>query len=299
MAHVSRLLEPALVERLNHLQLSARNVVEGATAGLHRSPVKGASVEFRQHRFYVPGDEPRRMDWRVLARTDRPYIKEYDQETNLRCMLMLDRSGSMAYAGDALSKFDYARRLVAALSYLMLGQTESVGLATFGARLEQWLAPSSQGTQLSRIIDLLEHLAPAGASEVDQAAAAVTERLGRRALVVIVSDLFCQPRMLRQALSRLRYDRHETIILQVLDAHEVTFPFKRFARFRGLEGERPHLTETTLIRKQYLENFNRHQLSVKEACRSFGAELATFQTDKPLIDSVGTFLRQRRRWIRS
>jgi uncharacterized protein (DUF58 family) len=275
------------------LQLSARKVVEGSTVGLHRSPVKGASVEFRQHRFYVPGDEPRRLDWRVLARTDRPYIKEYDEETNLRCVLMLDRSGSMAYAGDSISKFEYARKLAAALSYLMLGQTESVGLAAYDARLAEWLAPSSHGTQLSRIIDLLERLAPAGESHVDQAVAAVAERLGRRALVVIISDLFCSLRALRQALSRLRYDRHEMIVLQVLDAHEVKFPFKRFARFRGLEGESPQLAETALIRKQYLENFRRHQLAVKEACRSFNAELATFQTDKPLIDSIGAFLRQR------
>src|ERR1700740_3280350 len=121
MPHVSRLLEPAVVERLNQLSLSARRVVEGNTAGLHRSPVKGASIEFRQHRFYAPGDEPRRLDWRVLARTDRPYIKEYDEETNLRCVLLVDRSGSMKYAGKSGSKFDYAAKLAVALSYLMLG----------------------------------------------------------------------------------------------------------------------------------------------------------------------------------
>src|SRR5437588_11947787 len=131
MTFVTRFLEPSLVERLNHLQLSARSVVEGSIIGQHRSPVKGASVEFRQHRFYAPGDEPRRLDWRVLGRTDRPDIKEYDEETNLRCVLILDCSGSMAYRGqrptpDAASKFDYAAKIVASLSYLMLGQTESV-----------------------------------------------------------------------------------------------------------------------------------------------------------------------------
>src|SRR5438552_14308982 len=128
MTFVSRYLEPNLIERLNQLQLSARSVVEGTINGLHRSPVKGASVEFRQHRFYTPGDEPRRLDWRVFARTDRPYIKEFDEETNLRCALMLDASGSMAYAGKHGSKYDYAAKLVASLAYLMLAQTESVGL---------------------------------------------------------------------------------------------------------------------------------------------------------------------------
>src|SRR3989440_10958497 len=153
MAQVSRFLDPSLVERLNQLQVSARSVVEGNTVGQHRSPVKGASIEFRQHRFYAPGDEPRRLDWRVFARTERPYIKEYDEETNLRCVLLLDRSGSMAYSSEgpagrrkpspsalgdeAGSKFDYAAKLVASFAYLMLGQTESVGLALFGARVQQ------------------------------------------------------------------------------------------------------------------------------------------------------------------
>src|SRR5688572_3398752 len=167
MGFVTRYLEPALVERLNHLQVSARSVVEGAISGAHRSPVKGASVEFRQHRFYAPGDEPRRLDWRVLGRTDRPYIKEYDEETNLRCVLMVDESGSMAYGNEAGaasagaggasgaasagvsagSKFDYAAKLAASLAYLMLGQTESVGLSLFGDRLEQWLAPKAGTAQ--------------------------------------------------------------------------------------------------------------------------------------------------------
>src|SRR5256885_4794490 len=135
MSLVSRYLDPPLLERLESLQLSARRVVEGTTTGQHRSPVRGASVEFRQHRAYAIGDEPRRLDWRVLGRTDRPYIKEYDEETNLRCAILLDRSGSMAYAGtseQATSKFDYASKLAAALAYLMLAQTESVGLGVFG-----------------------------------------------------------------------------------------------------------------------------------------------------------------------
>src|SRR3954465_4544931 len=127
MSDVARFLDPSLVERLNQLQLTARSVVEGSTVGLHRTPLKGASVEFRQHRSYVPGDEPRRLDWRVLGRTDRPYVREYEEETNLRCVMMLDRSGSMSYGSLGESKFDFAAKLTASLSYLMLAQTESVG----------------------------------------------------------------------------------------------------------------------------------------------------------------------------
>src|SRR3954471_8432251 len=214
MSFVTRYLDPALVEQLNHLQVSARSVVEGSITGAHRSPLKGASVEFRQHRFYVPGDEPRRLDWRVLGRTDRPYIKEYDEETNLRCAILLDRSGSMAYAGRGgsgatgaagapgaagatgatsaagasgtvrASKFDYASRLAAALGYLMLAHSESVGLGVFGTKLETWLAPHAGSGQLARAIDVLERTAALGESDPGRGMREVADRLERRGLVV-------------------------------------------------------------------------------------------------------------------
>ena len=300
MSFVSRYLDPQLVERLNHLQVSARSVVEGAVTGAHRSPLKGASVEFRQHRFYTPGDEPRRLDWRVLGRTDRPYIKEYDEETNLRCVLMLDESGSMAYGGakaaagvEPGSKFDYAAKLVASLAYLMLGQTESVGLALFGGRVQQWLAPRSGTAQLSRVIDLLERAGPTGESDPGRAIQDVADRLGKRSLVIVVSDLFTPLPRLREGLARLRHDRHETIALQVLHPDELEFPFRKWSRFRGLEGERPRLLEPAVARKTYLENFRRHRRGLEETCRALGVEFYSFVTDKPVIDSITTFLRRR------
>ncbi len=293
MSFVTRYLEPALVERLNHLQLSARNVVEGTVSGQHRSPVKGASVEFRQHRFYSPGDEPRRLDWRVLARTDRPYIKEYDEETNLRCVLLLDSSGSMAYAGRGESKFEYGSRLVAALSYLMLGQTESVGVALCGDRIEQWLPPRAGTAQLARVIDVLERAAPRGKAKLAKGMRQVADRLGKRSLVIVITDGFTPVARLREGLARLRHDRHETIILQVLDRDEIEFPFRTWSRFRGLEGERPQLCEPALVRKTYLENFQRHQQGLRETCRAMGVEFQSFVTDKPLIESITIFLRRR------
>jgi len=301
MSFVTRYLEPALVERLNHLQVSARSVVEGSVTGAHRSPLKGASVEFRQHRFYAPGDEPRRLDWRVLGRTDRPYIKEYDEETNLRCALMLDESGSMAYGAAAPaaggvgpgSKFDYGAKLVAALAYLMLGQTESVGLALFGERTRQWLAPRAGTAQLSRVIDLLERAAPTGASDPGRAMQDVADRLGRRSLAIVVSDFFTPVQRLREGLARLAHDRHETILLQVLHPEEVEFNFRRWTRFRGLEGERARLLEPAVVRKTYLDNFRRHRRELGETARAAGAEFYSFTTDKPLIDSITMFLRRR------
>ncbi|HEX8914497.1 MAG TPA: DUF58 domain-containing protein [Humisphaera sp.] len=308
MNFVSRFLDPALLERLNHLQLSARSVVEGTVSGLHRSPVKGASVEFRQHRFYAPGDDLRHLDWRVLGRTDRPYVKEYDEETNLRCAVVLDASGSMSYAGSspeaataataddapaAASKFDYACRLVASLAYLMLGQTESVGMAVATRKVDHWLQPHAGISQLAHVIDLLERSTPRGASDLGAALADVADRLDRRALVIAVSDCFTPVARIRPGLARLRHDRHETIVIQVLHRDEVEFPFKRWSRFRGTEGERPKLCEPALVKKVYLDNFRRHRADLEQACRAVGAEFYSFTTDRSLIESVTQLLRRR------
>jgi len=293
MSIVTRYLEPSLVERLNHLSMGARSVVEGSTVGVHKSPLKGSSVEFRQHRAYVAGDEPRRLDWRVLARTDRPYIKEYDEETNLKCLLLLDASGSMGYAGRSGTKFDYAGRLVAALAYLMLAQTESVGMTLFGEKVDQYVPPSSSTGQLSRLIDVLERATPQGPSKPARALHESAERLGRRSLVVIVSDLFAPVAELREGLAHLRHDRHEVVVLRILDADETEFPFKSWARFKGLEGESPRLCEPAMVRKQYLESFQRHQTALQDATRSLNVDFATFQTDRPLVDTLTTFLNRR------
>jgi uncharacterized protein (DUF58 family) len=290
---VSRYLDPTLVERLNHLQLSARSVVEGSTIGLHKSPVKGASIEFRQHRFYVAGDDPRRLDWRVLARTDRPYVREYDEETNLRCAIVLDRSGSMDYGKRAGTKFDFAARMAASLGYLMLGQTEAVGLAMVGNRLESWLPPHAGTSQLSRLIEALERTAPAGESDLARSVQEVADRLERRSLVVVLSDFFNPIARVRPALARLRHDRHEVIVMRVLDIDETTFPFRRWSRFRGLEGEPSQVCEPALVRKKYLNGFRSHASLLENACRALACELHTFLTNRPLDESLTTFLQHR------
>ena len=304
MSLVSRYLDPALLQRLAPLQMSARSVVEGMTSGQHRSPLRGASVEFRQHRAYVAGDEPRRLDWRILARTDRPYVREYDEETNLRCTILLDRSGSMGYRGrgdesnqrrsDGASKFDYAARLVASLAYLMLNQTESVGLATFaGGRLDARLPPHAHDEQLARVIDVLERTAPAGTSDAPAAMTELAARLGRRSLVIVVSDFFAPAADVRKALARLRYGRHEIVTLRVLHDDEVKFPFTDPVRLRGLEGEGSRLCEPALVRQRYLEKFRAHAQQLHEAHRAHRAEFHTMQTGRDLGDAMIAFLRHR------
>jgi uncharacterized protein (DUF58 family) len=297
MSLVSRYLDPPLIERLNALQLSARRVVEGQTLGQHRSPVRGASIEFRQHRAYVPGDEPRRLDWRLLARTDRPYVREYDEETNLRCAILLDRSGSMGYRGSQRrsrsNKFDYAARAVASLAYLMLAQGESVGVATFDRRIDTWLPPHGGTPQLARVIDVLERTSPAGESDPPQAMAEAAERLDRRCLVIVVSDLFAPAAAVTAALARLRHARHEVISLRVLDPDEIDFPFRHPLRLRGLEGEGARLCEPALVRQQYLDRFTAHATALHDAHRRHTAEFHTFKTSEPLDDALVAFLRHR------
>ncbi len=296
VSHASRYLDPALVEQLNHLQMAARSVVEGSATGLHRSQLKGASVEFRQHRAYVPGDEPRRLDWRILARTDRPFIKEYDEETNLRCLLLLDGSGSMSYGpktSAAANKFDYSARLVAALAYLMLASTESVGFAVMSNRLSQWLTPRTGSKQLSRVTSAMDLALPRGPMDLRKSTEEAASRLGRRALVVVVSDFFTPPKIVRDALARFRHDRHELICLRVLHPDELNFPFKTWSRFAGFEGEPARLCEPAMLRSAYQANFERHDHELRQAIRSTSAEFFQFVTDRPLIESVTHFLRSR------
>jgi uncharacterized protein (DUF58 family) len=293
MSLVSRYLDAALIERLNFLQLSARRVVSGTTTGTHRSPVKGASIEFREHRSYVPGDEPRRLDWRVLARTDRPYVKEYDEETNLRCLLLLDGSGSMGYARKSGTKFDYGATLVASLAYLMLHQTESVGLGVFTRRIDSFLAPRGGSAQVARVIEVLERTAPEGQSHLATALHDAGRRLERRSLVVVVSDFLTPVDQFREGIAHLKHDRHEVICLRVLDRDELDFPFRRWSRFNGREGEGSATLEPSLARRTYLENFRRHRAALMERCRSLHVEFHDFVCDELAADALSRFLRGR------
>jgi uncharacterized protein (DUF58 family) len=293
MSQLARFLDPNLIQRLNQLQLSARSVVEGRAAGSHRSPIKGASVDFRQHRIYAPGDEPRRLDWRLLARTDRHYVREYQEETNLRGLLMLDTSGSMGYGRQFGTKFEYAARIVASLAYLMLAQTESVGLAAYGSRVVQWVSPESHRSQLSRVIDVLERCEPEGASAPDVAMQNATDRLEKRSLIVVLSDFFASIDRIRSGIARLRHAGHEVIAMQVLDPDELEFPFRGFARFRGLENERPALRDTALLRQVYLENLRQHQQQLEQLCRTAGVELTRIEIDRAMDDVLISFLRRR------
>ena len=280
MPDITRYLDPLTVEQLAHLRPAARRgVVEGLAAGPHRGRFQGPGAEFRQHRPYVPGDEPRRIDWRVLARTDRPFVRQFDAETNLRCLLVLDASASMTYA----DKSTHAARLVAALAHLLISAGEAVGVAVGGGA---WLPPRSASAQLSRVIDVLDRVRPAGHTDWPAVAQRLVARLGRRAVVVLVSDLMSPIDGLRPALAQLRSARHDVTALRVLHPDERDFPFRGPLRLRGLEGERTVTLDPATARAAYLANFDRHRLALSAACRTLGVALQDAPTTEPVATTV-------------
>ena len=292
MSALAHWLDPSLIESLNQLTLGTRRVAQGLTTGTHRSPLKGSSLEFRQHRAYTPGDEPRRIDWRVLARSDRIFVKEYDAETNLRAMLVLDASGSMAY-GLPQSKFNYAGRLMAALAYLMLARSERVGLAVASQSSPVYIPPASSATQLSRVADVLSQTAPAAANSLETALDQTTDRIGKRSLVVVLSDFFVPIDRLQLPLSRLAFARHEVVLLRVLHPNEVTFPFNRWTTFQGLENEPSMTLDLSATRHRYLAQFAAHEKALRSICLRLQANLLTLQTDRPLMESIRAVIHRR------
>lgn len=287
------LLEPALVEALGRIVPGVRRTALAAGGGLHRSAFKGAGVDFRQHRMYVRGDDVRRLDWRVLARTDRPFIREYDDESTLRTMAVVDGSGSMAY-GVPTPKTREAASLAAALAYVALAGGENAGLTIAGEDGPETLVPSAARSQFTRIIDRLERLDAKGPTTLDATLARVAPRVGRRAVVLVISDLLLPPEKLRAGLARLRHGRHDVTLVRVLHRDEIEFPFRGFVRFAGLEAERPTTATAATTRGRYLAAFDRHAVALRAVCRATRTTLIDHTVGRPLIDTVHAVVRRGR-----
>lgn len=285
-------LDPSAVARFGRLELLARLVVEGVMAGLHRSPFKGFSVEFAEHRQYGPGDEIRHIDWRAFGKTDRYFVKEYEEETNLRAYLVVDSSGSMGYAGKTVSKFEYSRQMAAALAYLMVGQRDSVGLVTFDSALKAMVPPRSAPGHFSVICKTLEETKVGGETPLSGILHALADQIRRRGLVVVLSDGFDKLDDLKNALRHLRHQRHEVLFFQVLAPEEEEFPFRRPARFRNLEDPAQALrTDPSALRSLYLERFRAHCEGLKAEVRGMHADYHPVSTARPpdqvLLDYLG------------
>ncbi len=295
MAQEAEIVDPSALERVASLQLIARTVVESFIAGQHRSVYKGFSVEFAQHRQYARGDEIRHIDWKVFGKSDRLFIKQYEEETNLRATILLDASGSMKYAGGGEQKFVYARKVAAALAHLMIGQSDSVGLVTFDTDIRTHVPPRSTSSHYMNLMKVLAKLEPGNETNLAKILHSLSAQLKRRGLVIVISDLFAPMDDLKNALAHFHHHRHEVILLQIVDPHEVTFPFDSVAEFRSLERDNHRVKlDASRVRKHYLERFEAFTRKLKETCHQFHFDHVMLSTDKPFDQALTQYLMHRR-----
>lgn len=299
MPHASDLLTSHEIGKFSNLQLLARQVVEGFYSGLHRSPHKGFSVEFKEHRSYVPGDDIRTIDWKLFGKTDRLYIREYEEETNLRCTILLDSSGSMAYSGSrssGVSKHDYAVRTAAVLSYLMLQQQDSVGLVTFNDRVRTYIPPRARPKHLRAIVGELQKQRPGRETELGDVFNEMVAKLHRRGLLIILSDLFGDVDQLMKSLAHFRHADHEILVFQIWDPDELDFPFRQWTQFESLEmASNRHLVDPGQLRRAYLEKLGQFREQLTNGCNRHRISLVPMTTDQSYAESLATWLAYRRK----
>jgi len=300
-------LDPQFLSRVSRLELKARLIVEGFISGLHKSPYHGFSVEFAEHREYVPGDDIRHIDWKVFGRSDRFYIKQYEEETNLKAYFLLDVSQSMAYpyasnpqasSGDAgssrrISKFEYGTYVVAGLSYLLLRQQDAVGLALFDDQVRKFITPSSSPSHLQPLLGEIESTSLAKKTDIGSIFHQFADRIKRKGLILVVSDLFDDVAHLRHGLEHLRYKNHEVIVFHVLDHDELVFPFRRMTLFEGLEQAPELLADPQALRDAYLEEVNGYLADVRRVCRDTHVDYIKLDTTDHLDVALSAYLAKR------
>jgi uncharacterized protein (DUF58 family) len=286
MPEAPQYLDPQTLARVRSLELEARLVVEGYLSGMHRSPYHGFAVEFAQHREYVPGDDIKHIDWKVYGRSERFYLKQYEQDTNLVGWLLVDASESMKYGSGEISKYDFACKAAAALAYLIVNQSDSVGLATFDSQVRHFLKPSGQTSHLKEVLHVLTRGPGPAKTRVVDVLNDLAERIRRRGLVMLFSDLFDEPTEILAGLRHLRYQRHDVVVFHVLDPAEMDFPFQDATLFRGLEQLPDLLTDPRSLREGYVAELTTFLEELKRGCRAQNIDYVPLRTD----GDVGTVL---------
>jgi len=303
MAASRRYLDPEIVARLRGLELRARSVTAGSVSGMHRSAYHGFSVEFAEHRQYVPGDDIRYVDWRIFGRADRFYVKQYEEETNLHCNLLVDASRSMAYptgrstissrTSSGRNKYDYAAALAASLAYVLINQQDSAGLVTFDHEVRDSLPPGSGKTQLANFVSILERTEPAHSTDVKILFHRLAEELRRRSMVVLISDLLADIDDVISGIEHICFAGHELIILHVMDDHEWNFPLVENVMFEGLEDDLRLLTDPQSLRRSYLNAVQRFVTRVEAVCLQQRADYVPINTRDPLDGVLCGYLARR------
>ena len=288
-------LDPEVVSRLASMDLRARLVVEGFITGLHKSPYHGFSVEFAEHRQYMPGDDIKHVDWKVYGKTDRFYVKQFEEETNLKSYILLDTSASMGYSSGGINKFDYACYLAGALSYLLIRQRDAAGLLTFDDKIQRYLPPRSVSTYLNLILRELEKATVSSKTDIAGALHQMAERIRRRGLIILFSDLFDDPASVISGLKHFRHKNHEVIVFQILDPMEVSFDFGKDAVFRDLETGEKINTQPWHIRNEYQNAVGEFIEYYRKFCREHMIDFITLTTNQHYDRALFEYLKKRKR----
>jgi uncharacterized protein (DUF58 family) len=291
-------LQPAVVAQLANMELRARFVVEGFITGLHKSPYHGFSVEFTEHRQYMPGDEIKHIDWKAYGKTDRFYIKQFEEETNLKSYIIVDASRSMNYASKGnLKKFEYASYVAAALSFMMIEQRDAVGLTLFDEGIRVSLPPRATRSYLKEILKELESTQPANKTGTSASLNLIAEQIKRRGLVIVLSDLFDKPESVMTALKHFRHKGHEVIVMQILDPLERSFAFEGDAIFKDLETQEELMTQPWHIQKAYQQSMQEFLDFYKRRCRDNNIDYVLLDTGTPFDKALFQYLNKRKRMI--
>ncbi len=291
----TRFIDPTVLSRIGGLELLARGVVEGFVAGLHRSPFKGFSVEFMEYRPYIPGDDPMRIDWKRYARTDRYYVKEFEDETNTSLHLLVDVSHSMGYTSTGVTKLEYASYLAASLAYLMVRQRDSVSLTLFDSDVVARLPARSTTGHLHTLLTLLDKTMLGARTDLGKPLHALAEQQKRRGFVVLISDLLDDPAALIDGLRHFRFTGHEVLVFQVLDPQEVSFDFTDVIEFEDLETGEKLLVVSEEAKAEYLENLERFRETLRRECGLLRIDYSLLTTERPLDFALFEYLAARKR----
>lgn len=288
-----KFLHPEAIKRIARMEIRARHIVEGFLSGMHRSPYFGQSVEFLQHREYARGDDLRHIDWKVWAKQDRYYIKQFEEDTNMRCTMLVDVSGSMQYGSGPLNKYEYAATAVASLSYLLLRQQDAVGCVAFDDAIRAKAPQLSKRNHLMSIIQALSENSPRDQTDASLILREVAESYPRRGMMVLVSDLFTEPESLLKGLNLLRQRGHDVMVFHLLDDDELNFPFNGPTRFEGLESDAALNCNPRALREGYLEALNAFLTTVRTGCAKIQADYALVKTSDPLDAVLAQYLSNR------
>ena len=295
MDNPRRFLDPVTIAKISNMSLRAKFVVEGFIAGLHRSPFRGFSVEFSEHREYSPGDEIKHIDWRVYGKTDKYYIKQYEEETNLKCYLILDASASMGYRSEGVTKLEYGSYLAASLAYLMLKQQDLVGLVTFSDQIESNIPPRGSSAHIQALLNILDNLRPSGETNISKILHDLAQNIKRTGLIILISDLFDDPEGILNGLKHFRYRKHDVIVFHLLDKYELTFPFEGLTIFEDLEEDLKVTAYPEAIRKEYQVSIQNFIRDCRSHCRYSNIDYCQINTSFPLDEALASYLAKRER----